>query len=61
MQTVRAREIEIPAFGMFVNRKIKIKCGNCSNVFNDKPVVTKNMISKCPYCEAINRLPITEN
>ena len=61
MKTVRARELEIPSFGMFVNRAMKIKCGNCLETFKDKPVVTRHMVSKCPYCGAVNRLPVTEN
>lgn len=61
MKYVRAREVEIPAFGMFVNRTIKIKCGECWHWFKDKPVITESMISKCPFCEAVNKLPITEN
>ena len=60
MKTVRAREIEIPPFGMFVRRNIKITCGECGLTFEDKPIVTKHVVSKCPYCNTINELPITE-
>ncbi len=58
---VKAREVEIPAFGMFVSRKLKITCGNCRNTFSDKPTVARRMVSKCPHCNEINELPVTEN
>ena len=60
MEIVRAKEVEIPAFGLFVRRKIKITCGNCNITFEDKPTISKDMYSKCPYCEKINKLSITE-
>jgi hypothetical protein len=61
MKTVRAKEIEIPTFGLFINRTINIICGECELPFKDKPVKAKNMVSKCPFCGTTNRLPITEN
>jgi len=61
MEIVRAKEITIPAFGMFINRDISIKCGECNNTFKDKPARARRMLSKCPYCNTINELPITEN
>jgi hypothetical protein len=60
MKTVNAREVIIAPFGMFVNRAIKITCGNCKFTFKDKPAVAKNMVSKCPFCNSINELPITK-
>ena len=61
MKTVNAKEVRIPAFGLFINRTITIICGSCSTLFTDKPYISRKMISKCPFCDAINRLPITEN
>ena len=58
METVNAYEVTIPPFGMFIRRKIKIDCGKCRIVFEDDPVPTTNMVSKCPYCGIINKLPI---
>jgi len=61
MKIVNAKEVEIPSFGMFINRKMTIKCGSCNLTFKDKPVIARHMVSKCPFCDSINRLPITEN
>ena len=60
MKTVNAYEVVIPPFGMFSRRKIKIDCGNCRIIFEDDPVPTTNMVSKCPYCKTINKVPITK-
>jgi len=60
MKLVRAKEIEIPAFGLFINRAITITCGECGSTFKDKPAVAKHMRSICPFCHAINELPITK-
>ena len=61
MKTVNATEVDIAMFGMFINRQMKIKCGNCGHTFKDKPVPARTMVSKCPYCDALNKLPITKN
>ncbi len=61
MKTVRAKEVTIPALGMFIKRAMTITCGSCLGTFKDTPVVCTNMVSKCPFCHAINNLPVTEN
>ena len=58
MEKVNAYEVIVPAFGMFIRRKLQITCGGCRGHFEDKPVPSENMVSKCPFCDAINRLPI---
>ena len=60
MNYVRAKEVTIPAFGMLIRRKLRIVCGNCGITFEDKPAVAEDMYSKCPFCKAINKLPITK-
>jgi hypothetical protein len=58
MKLVNAKYVEVPTFGMFIKRKIDIKCGNCGLVFKDKPEWVDPMVSKCPYCGAVNKLPL---
>lgn len=58
--SVKCNEIEIPSLGLFIRRKLKIRCGSCGYWFEDKPVLQKDMISICPYCYTPNELPVTE-
>jgi rubrerythrin len=60
MKLVKAKEIEIPPFGLFIKRAIIITCGACGSTFKDKPEIGKHMRSLCPFCNAVNELPITK-
>jgi rRNA maturation endonuclease Nob1 len=60
METVNAYEVIIPAFGMFIRRKMRITCGKCRRIFEDKPYPQKEIISTCPYCGTNNKLPLTK-
>jgi hypothetical protein len=61
MQTVKPAAWEIPPFGLFVRRKWDIKCGKCRHWFKDKPEHSYEIICKCPYCNALNKMPFTKN
>lgn len=35
-----------------------VMCGNCHLTFKDRIMMVDDPILKCPYCEALNKLPL---
>lgn len=60
MEKVNAARVIVPAFGMFIRRKMRITCGKCERIFEDKPFPAEEIICTCPYCGTNNRLPLTK-